>query len=203
LASEQVVRRLMAVLAADVVGNGRLVVSDEEAPPALWKTQWRELIDPRIREYGGRVGRITGHPPLVEFKSVIAAVRCAVEVQRTMLKRNAGASHKRPEFRVGINVGDVIADGADMWGIAVNIAMRLAALAKPGGICVSGRVREELSGKLDVGFADKVRASSRTSPAPCGSSAYSSDMPPQPLLTTSRGQLAIDHCPKVTYARSA
>lgn len=114
----------MAVLAADVVGNGRLVVSDEEAPPALWKTQWRELIDPRILEYGGRVGRITGHPPLVEFKSVIAAVRCAVEVQRTMLKRNAGALHKRPEFRVGINVGDVIADGADMWGIAVNIAMR-------------------------------------------------------------------------------
>ena len=154
MASGQVERRLMAVLATDVVGNGRLVVSDEEAP-ALWKAQWRELIDPRIVEYGGRVGRITGHPPLVEFKSVIAAVRCAVEVQRTMRKRNAGTLHTRPEFRVGINVGDVIADSADMWGIAVNIAMRLAALAKPGGICVSGRVREELGGKLDVGFADK------------------------------------------------
>ena len=154
MASEQVVRRLMAVLAADVVGNGRLVVSDEEAPPALWKTQWRELIDPRILEYGGRVGRITGHPPLVEFKSAMAAVRCAVAVQRTMLRRNAGAPLERIEFRVGINVGDVIADGPDMWGIAVNVAMRLAALAKPGGIYVSGRVREELGDKLDVDLAD-------------------------------------------------
>ena len=155
MAGEQVERRLMAVLAADVVGNGRLFVSDEGCTPAVWMAQWRELIDPRIVEYGGRVGRITGHPPLVEFKSVIAAVRCAVEVQRTMRERNAGTLHTRPEFRVGINVGDVIADSADMWGIAVNIAMRLAALAKPGGICVSGRVREELGGKLDVGFADK------------------------------------------------
>ena len=155
MAGEQVERRLMAVLAADVVGNGRLVVPDEEGAPAVWMAQWRELIHPRISEYGGRIGRMTGHPPLVEFKSAMAAVRCAVEVQRTMLKRNAGALHERLEFRVGINVGDVIADGPDMWGIAVNVAMRLAALAKPGGICVSGRVREELGGKLDVGFADK------------------------------------------------
>jgi adenylate cyclase len=155
LAGEQVERRLMAILAADVVGNGRLVVSDKEASPALWKTQWRELIDPRILEYGGRVGRITGHPPPVEFKSVIAAVRCAVAVQHTMLTHNAAALHKRAEFRVGIHVGDVIADGTDMWGIAVNVAMRLAALAKPGGICISGRVREELGGKLDIRFADK------------------------------------------------
>jgi adenylate cyclase len=154
LAGEQVGRRLMAVLAADVVGNGRLVVPWEGRAPAVWMAQWRELIDPRIVEYGGRVGRMAGHPPLVEFKSVIAAVRCAVDVQR-MLKRNAATLHKHPEFRVGINVGDVISDGPDMWGIAVHIAMRLAALAKPGGICVSGRVREELDGKLDVGFADK------------------------------------------------
>ena len=98
---------------------------------------------------------MTSHPPLVEFKSAMAAVRCAVAVQRTMLRRNAGAPLERIEFRVGINVGDVIADGRDMWGIAVNVAMRLAALAKPGGIYVSGRVREELGDKLDVDFADK------------------------------------------------
>ena len=121
----------------------------------MWITQWQELIEPRILEYGGRTGRMTGHPLLVEFKSAIAAVRCAVDVQRTMLKRNAAALHMRPEFRVGINVGDVIADGPDIWGITVNVAMRLAALAKPGGICVSGSVREELGGKLDVGLADK------------------------------------------------
>ncbi len=155
MAGEQIERRLTAVLAADVVGNGRILVSDEGRTPAVWMAQWRELIDPRILEYGGRIGRMAGHPPLVEFKSAIAAVRCAVDVQRIMLKRNAAALHKRPEFRVGINVGDVIADGPDIWGIAVNVAMRLAALAKPGGICVSGRVREELGGKLDAGFADK------------------------------------------------
>jgi adenylate cyclase len=155
LAGEQVERRLMAVLAADVVGNGRFVVPDEKGAPAAWIAQWRELIHPRISEYGGRIGRMTGHPPLVEFKSAMAAVRCAIAVQRTMLRRIGVGPVERLEFRVGINVGDVIADGPDMWGIAVNIAMRLAALAKPGGICVSGRVREELGGKLDVGFADK------------------------------------------------
>ena len=90
MAGEQVERRLMAVLAADVVGNGRLFVSDEGRTPAVWMAQWRELIDPRIVEYGGRIGRMAGHPPLVEFKSAIAAVRCAVEVQRTMLKRDPG-----------------------------------------------------------------------------------------------------------------
>src|SRR6187200_1643936 len=113
----------MAVLAADVVGNGRLFVSDEGCTPAGWMAQWRELIDSRIVEYGGRIGRMTGHPPLVEFKSAMAAVRCAVAVQRTMLRRNASAPLERIEFRVGINVGDVIADGPDMWGIAVNVAM--------------------------------------------------------------------------------
>ena len=155
MTGEQAERRPMAVLAADVVGNGRLVIPREEGTRAVWMAQWQELIDPRILEYGGRIGRMSGHPPLVEFKSAIAAVRCAVEIQRTMLKPNAGTLLKRPELRVGINMGDVIADGPDMWGIAVNIAVRLAALAKPGGICVSGRVREELAGKLDVGFADK------------------------------------------------
>jgi adenylate cyclase len=145
----------MAILAADAVGNGRLVVPDAQGVPAPWVAQWRELIHPRISEYGGRIGRMTGHPPLVEFKSAMAAVRCAVVVQRTMLRRNAGGPVERLEFRVGVNVGDVIADGPDMWGIAVNVAMRLAAMAKPGGICVSGRVREELGDKLDVSFADK------------------------------------------------
>ena len=154
MAGDQVERRLMAILAADAVGNGRLVVPDAQGVPAPWLAQWRELIHPRISEYGGRIGRMTGHPPLVEFKSAMAAVRCAVAVQRTMLRRNAGAPLERIEFRVGINVGDVIADGPDMWGIAVNVAMRLAALAKPGGIYVSGRVREELGDKLDVDLAD-------------------------------------------------
>ncbi|MET0707065.1 MAG: adenylate/guanylate cyclase domain-containing protein [Tardiphaga sp.] len=153
----------MAILAADAIGNGRFFVPDEEGAPAAWIAQWRELVHPRISEYRGRIDRMTGHPPLVEFKSAMAAVRCAIAVQRTMLRRiGVGPVERigvgpveRLEFRVGINAGDVIADGPDMWGIAVNVAMRLAALAKPGGICVSGRVRDELGDKLDVSFADK------------------------------------------------
>ena len=155
MAGGQVERRLMAIFAADVAGNGQLVGSDQKGTLALWRAPWRELVDSRILEYGGRVGRTSGHPPLVEFKSAMAAVRCAIAVQRTMFSRNAEMPYERVEFRVGINVGDVIADGPDMWGIAVNVAIRLAALAKAGGICVSGRVREELDGKLDVRFADK------------------------------------------------
>jgi adenylate cyclase len=143
----------MAVFAADAVGNGRLVVPDGQGTPAAWIGQWQELIHPRISVYGRRIGRMTGHPPW--WNSRAPWRPCAAPSRySTMLRRNAGAPLERIEFRVGINVGDVIVDGRDMWGIAVNVAMRLAALAKPGGIYVSGRVREELGDKLDVDLAD-------------------------------------------------
>ena len=145
----------MAILAADVAGYSRLVGADEEGTLAQWKAHWRALIDPKIKEYSGRIVRITGDGLLVEFTSVIAAVRCAVEVQRTMVKRNADVpQERRIEFRMGVNVGDIIIDGSDMWGDGVNVAARLEALAEPGGICVSGRVQEDVHGRINVAFED-------------------------------------------------
>ena len=145
----------MAILAADVAGYSRLVGADEEGTLAQWKAHFRELIDPKIAEHHGRIVRITGDGLLVEFVSVIAAVQCAVEVQHAMGERNTDVpQEKRIEFRMGINVGDIIIDGTDMWGDGVNVAARLEALAEPGGICVSGRVQEDVQGKLDIAFED-------------------------------------------------
>src|SRR5688572_4701014 len=145
----------MAILAADVAGYSRLVGADEEGTLAQWKAHWRELIDPKITEHRGRIVRITGDGLLAEFASVIGAVRCAVEVQRAMCERNTDVSQeKRIEFRMGINVGDIIIDGTDMWGDGVNVAARLEALAEAGGICISGRVQEDVHGKLDITFED-------------------------------------------------
>src|SRR5262245_12910449 len=155
LACERVERRLMAILAADVAGYSRLVGADEEGTLAQWKAHWRTIIDPKIQEHSGRIVRITGDGLLAEFASVVAAVRCAVEVQRAMSARNADVpQQKRIEFRMGINVGDIIIDDTDMWGDGVNVAARLEALAEPGGICVSGRVQEDVYGRLDITFED-------------------------------------------------
>ena len=155
MANERVERRLMAILAADVAGYSRLVGADEEGTLAQWNAHRRELIDPKITEHYGRIVRVTGDGLLVEFASVIAAVRCAVEVQCAMDTRNADVpQEKRIEFRMGINVGDIIIDGRDMWGDGVNVAARLEALAEPGGICVSGRVQEDVHGRLDIAFLD-------------------------------------------------
>ena len=148
-------RRLTAVLAADVAGYSRLVENDEEGTLTQWKAHWHALIEPKIKEFHGRIVRVIGDGVLVEFASVVDAVRCAVEVQRGMAARNAEVPHdKRIEFRMGINFGELIIDGRDFWGDAVNIAARLEALAEPGGICVSGRVQEDAKGKLDIVFED-------------------------------------------------
>jgi TolB-like protein/Tfp pilus assembly protein PilF len=155
MTTERVERRLMAILAADVAGYSRLVGADEEGTLARWKAHFRELIEPKIAEHHGRTVRITGDGLLVEFASVIAAVKCAVEIQRAMIERNAGmVQEKRIEFRMGINVGDIVVDGTDMWGDSVNVAARLEALAEPGGICASSRVQEDVHGRLDVAFED-------------------------------------------------
>ena len=148
-------RRLTAILAADVAGYSRLVENDEEDTLTQWKAHWHALIEPKIEEFHGRIVRVTGDGVLVEFASVVDAVRCAVEVQRGMAARNAEVPHdKRIEFRMGINFGELIIDDRDFWGDAVNIAARLEALAEPGGICVSGRVQEDARGKLDIVFED-------------------------------------------------
>ena len=148
MAKPHVERRLAAILAADVAGYSRLMGADEEGTHASLKVYRHEIIDPKIAEHRGRIVRIIGDGLLVEFASVIAAMRWAVEVQRAMGERNAGLpQEKRIEFRMGINAGDIIIDGPDIWGDGVNVAARLETLAEPGGICVSGRVQEDVHGK--------------------------------------------------------
>ena len=149
------VRRLTAILAADVAGYSRLMGADEEGTHERLKAHLRVLIDPKIAEHHGRIVKNTGDGFLAEFPSVVGAVRCAVEVQRGMAERNTAIRpEERIEFRIGINLGDVIAEGEDIYGDGVNVAARLEGLAEPGGICVSARVQEDAAGKLDLAFAD-------------------------------------------------
>ena len=149
-------RRLAAILAADVVGYSRLMGADEEGTLDRLKVLRRELADPKIKEHRGRIVKTTGDGLLVEFGSVVDAVRCAVDVQREMAVRNAGVPEEgRIEFRMGINLGDIIKDRGDIYGDGVNVAARLEALAEPGGICVSRVVRDQVRDKLDFGFQDR------------------------------------------------
>ena len=155
MAEERVERRLTAILAADVVGYSRLMGSDEEGTLARLKAHRSALVDPKINEHRGRIVKTTGDGLLVEFASVVDAMRCALEVQRGMVERNADVpQEKRIEFRMGINVGDIIVDGNDIFGDGVNVAARLEGLAEPNGICVSSRVQEDAQGRLDIAFED-------------------------------------------------
>ena len=152
---QRVERRLVAIMAADVVGYSRLMGEDEEGTLAALKAIRRELTEPKIAENRGRIVKTTGDGLLVEFPSVVDAVRCAVEVQREMALRNTAVPQaRRIEFRVGINLGDVIIDEHDIYGDGVNVAARLEALADPGGICVSRVVRDQVRDKLDFAFED-------------------------------------------------
>src|SRR6516225_4555005 len=148
-------RRLAAILAADVAGYSRLMGADEVGTLQALKAIRAELIDPTIAAHNGRLVKTTGDGLLVEFGSVVSALSCATEVQAGMAERNATtAADKRIEFRIGINVGDVVVEDGDIFGDGVNVAARLEALAEPGGICVSARVQEDAAGKLDLAFED-------------------------------------------------
>jgi class 3 adenylate cyclase/outer membrane protein OmpA-like peptidoglycan-associated protein len=154
-ARERVERRLAAILTADVVGYSRLMGRDEVGTHVALKAVRRELVDPRIREHHGRIFKTTGDGLLVEFASVVDAVRCAVALQREMAGRNAEVPlQQRMEFRIGINLGDVIVDEDDVFGDGVNVAARLEPLAEPGGICISAVVRDQVRDKLDFAFED-------------------------------------------------
>ena len=151
----RVERRLAAILAADVAGYSRLIGADEEGTLARLKAYRREVIDPKIAEHRGRLVKTTGDGLLVEFASVVDALRCAVEVQRGMSERNATAPpDNRIEFRIGVNVGDIVVEDDDIFGDGVNIAARLEGIAEPGRICISARVQEDAAGRLDPGFED-------------------------------------------------
>src|SRR5437660_1978514 len=152
---QPVERRLAAILAADVAGYSRLMGADEERTLERLKAHRRQLVDPKMKEHRGRIVKTTGDGMLVEFPSVVDAVRCAVEVQRAMVDRNAEVPEdKRITFRIGINLGDVIIDGDDIYGDGVNIAARLEALAEPGGICISRTVRDHIGDRLPYTFED-------------------------------------------------
>jgi TolB-like protein/class 3 adenylate cyclase len=148
-------RRLAAIFAADVAGYSRLMGADEEGTRERDKTHRRQPIDPKIEEHRGRIVKTTGDGLLAEFPSV-DAVRCAAEVQRGMLDHEPDMpDERRIRFRIGINLGDVIAEDGDIFGDGVNVAARLEALAEPGGICVSGTVRDHIRGKLPYPFQDR------------------------------------------------
>src|ERR1700688_211946 len=155
MADARVERRLAAILAADVVSYSRLMGVDEEGTLAALKAYRRELIDPKISEHRGRIVKTTGDGALVEFASAVDAVRCATEIQRAMAERNAAvAEDQRIEFRIGINVGDIIIDEGDIYGDGVNIAARVEALASPGAICLSDNAYQQMKGKLTLDVSD-------------------------------------------------
>ena len=154
-AESRTARRLAAILAADVVGYSRLMGIDEEGTLAALKTHRKEIIDPLITQHQGRIVKTTGDGLLIEFGSIVDAVRFAVVMQQGIESSNAHVDEsRRIRFRIGINVGDVIVEGDDIFGDGVNVAARLEALAEPGRICVSATVREHVAEKLPIGFAD-------------------------------------------------
>ena len=148
-------RRLAAIFATDVVGYSRLTEVDEEDTHGRLKTCWTEVIDPTIQRHRGRIVKNTGDGALVEFVSVVDAVRCAIEVQRVMAVRNTTVPQdRRIEFRVGVNLGDVIVEPNDIYGDGVNVAARLEGLAAPGGICVSADAWHCVRGKVAAQVVD-------------------------------------------------
>jgi adenylate cyclase len=151
MAKARIERRLAAILAADIAGYSRLMGLDEEGTLAAVKTCRRDVIDPKISEHHGRIVKTTGDGALVEFASAVDAVRCAVEIQRVMVERNADIPQGRQiTFRIGINVGDIIIDEGDIYGDGVNIAVRLEGIADAGGICISRQAYEQVEGKLPL-----------------------------------------------------
>jgi len=149
------VRRLTAILAADVAGYSRLMGADEEGTHERLKAHLGELVNPKIKEHRGRTVKNTGDGFLAEFSSVVDAVRCAVEVQRGMIDHEPEVpEERRIRFRIGINLGDVIAEEHDIFGDGVNVAARLEALAEPGEICISRTVRDHIRDKLPYPFED-------------------------------------------------
>src|SRR5436309_11645938 len=153
--THQIERQLIAILAADVAGYSRLVGADEEGTHAQLRACREELIEPCIAAHQGGVVKTTGDGMLVRFASPVEATRCAVEIQQGMNERNSDLpDHQRLQFRIGINLGDVIVENGDIFGDGVNVAARLEALAEPGGICISRSVRDQVLDRVALVFED-------------------------------------------------
>ena len=202
---ERVERRLAAILAADFAGYSRLMSVDEEGTHERLKTYFRELINPKITMHGSRIVNNIGDGLLAEFPSAVNAVRCAVEIQHTMMNRNAvTAEDKRISFRIGVNLGDVIVEPEDIYGDDVNIASRLEALAEPGGIWISRAVRDRIGERLPYSFEDigeqsvkniahpvhvyRIRLEGETKPRPTGTP---DTVPKPPLCLPYKASIAV------------
>jgi adenylate cyclase len=155
MAEGRVDRRLAAILAGDVAGYSRLMGADEEGTLSRLNAHRREFLEPKIAEHRGRIVKRIGDGVLIEFASAVDAVRCAVEIQKGMIERNASVpQEKRIEIRYGVHIGDIIIEEGDIFGDGVNIAARLEGIAQPGGICLSDDAYRQVRGKLDVDFLD-------------------------------------------------
>src|SRR5271167_2865163 len=155
MAEQRLQRRLAAILSADVVGYSRLMGIDEAGTLSRLNALRREMIDPTIAAHSGRIVKLIGDGALVEFGSAVDAVTCAVEIQRQVCEHDAGGSEANPiQFRIGINVGDIIIEGEDIYGDGVNIAARLEGIAEPGGISISEDAWRQVQGKVTANFVD-------------------------------------------------
>src|ERR1035441_5959508 len=198
MAEARVERRLAAILAADVAGYSRLMGVDEEGTLAALKACRREFIDPKIAEHRGRIVKTTGDGALVEFASAVDAVRCAMEIQRVMAVRNADIPEsRRVEFRIGINVGDVIIDEGDIYGDGVNIAARIEGIAEPGGISISEDAWRQVQGKVAANFVDAGEHSLKNIARPVR--VYRLDLVPKPAAASKapRPALALPDKPSI------
>jgi len=155
MTAHRVQRRLAAITAADIVGYSRLMNDDELGTLAQLLSLRRELLEPKITEHGGRIVKTMSDGVLIEFSSVVDAVRHAVDVQRSLASRNSDVpAHRRIDLRIGINLGDIIVEDNDIYGEGVNIAARLEGLCSPSEVYVSAAVRDQVNGKLDIAFDD-------------------------------------------------
>ena len=148
-------RRLAAIVVADVVGYSRLMQLDEADTLSSLKHRRKAIVEPIVRRFEGRIVKVMGDGVLMEFASAVNAVKAALEIQESMDDANVSlAVDRQIQLRIGVNLGDIVGEGSDIYGDGVNIAARLEALAEPGAICVSAKVRDEFRGKEDLSFED-------------------------------------------------
>ena len=181
-------RRLTAILAADVVGYSRLMSSDEAGTIAALRSLRKELADPAITAHKGRIFKLTGDGMLVEFPSVVSAVACAVDIQSAMRTRNASTADARIEFRIGVNLGDIIVEEGDIFGDGVNLAARLESIAPVGGIAVSQSVRDHVGKRLDLTFEDMGERRLKNIDAPVRVYSITLNQPPKDGASSARQQ---------------
>ena len=184
MAEERLQRRLAAILSADVVGYSRLMGLDEAGTLSRLNALRRELIDPTIAAHAGRIVKLMGDGALVEFASAVDAVTCAIEIQRQLREHDAGGPEANPiQFRIGINVGDIIIEGEDILGDGVNVAARIEGIAAPGGISISEDAWRQVRGKVAANFVDAGEQSLKTSRGRCASIGSILGQSPRPRPT--------------------